>query len=378
MTRGNKILSTIALILIIATPATLLTCVPVANAVDLPSYPFISVAPNPVGVGETVSVYMWLSAVTPTASGASGDRWHDLTVTVTKPDGTTETLGPFTADPVASAYAPYVPVSVGTYYFQFNFPGQRITGTASLSGTPVDNYYKPSTSPKVSLTVQQTQIQPYPDWPLPTSYWERPINSENRQWGSISGNWLQGWYSAMTGRFNPYTKAPNTAHIVWTKPTVFGGLIGGEFGDLDYYTGMSYEPTWDPPVIIQGRLYYNQRLGSSSWQGLACVDIRTGEQLWFKNGTTITLGQIYDFESPNQHGAIPYLWAASGTTWSMYDAVTGDWILNLANATPVGPFAASVVYSPVGDMLSYFLGNNWLAMWNSSRISGWLARIFRT
>ena len=367
-------IATIGLILALTIAVTFLTCVPMVNAVDLPSYPFINVAPNPVGIGETLAVYIWLSAVTPTAAGASGDRWQGLTVTVTKPDATTQTLGPFTADPVASAYTYYTPDQLGTYYFQVNFPGQQITGTDARSGLPIDNYYKPSTSPKLPVTVQQDPIQAYPEWPLPdeNTYWERPINYENRAWWSISGNWLQGWYNAMTGSFNPYTKAPNTPHIVWTKPVHFGGLIGGEFGSIDYYTGMSYEPTWSPPVIIQGRLYYNQRLGSSSWQGLACVDIRTGEQLWFKNGTTITLGQIYDYESPNQHGAIPYLWEASGTTWKMYDAFTGDWILNIANATAVGKFAASIVYSPAGDMISYFLGSNWLAMWNSSKISGWL------
>ena len=55
--------------------------------------------------------------------------------------------------------------------------------------------------------------------------------------GTISGNWLgfgtlfsaTGMYNA-TGDYNPYTTAPTTAHVLWTKPAGFGGLIGGEFG----------------------------------------------------------------------------------------------------------------------------------------------------
>ena len=368
----TKKLST-AILMLVLTFAALLTCLPSVSATDIPSYVFLSVVPDPIGVGQSLTVVMWLSAVPPTASGASGDRWKDLTLTITKPDATTQSLGPYEADPVASYYLMYTPDQVGTYTFQVSFPGQHIVGTDSITGLPIDNTYKPATSPKVAVTVQQTQIQRVPDVPLPTDYWDRPINPENQIWWSISGNWLQGWYSPISGRFNPYTKAPNTAHVVWKKPVTFGGLIGGEFGDIDYYTGMSYEPTWDPPVIIGGKLYYNQRLGSSSWDGLACVDLRTGEQIWYKNGTTITMGQIYDYESPNQHGAIPYLWQASGTTWSMYDAFTGNWILNLANAVPIGPFANFVVYSKAGDMLVYMLGANSLAMWNSSKVSGWLA-----
>jgi hypothetical protein len=226
----------------------------------------------------------------------------------------------------------------------------------------------------VELTVQEDLLEYWPETPLPTDYWDRPINHENRDWWRISGNWL---WDAMTSRsstgsVNLYTTAPNTAHIVWTKEITFGGIVGGEFGSMGYYTGMTYESKWGgmdgTPIIMNGRLYYNTRLGSSAWQGLACIDLRTGEEIWWKNGTTVSLGQLYDYESPNQHGIIPYLWKSPGRgdpdpKWQMYDAITGDWILTLENAS-----SGTIVFSPAGDVLVYILNGmgNWLAMWNSS------------
>ena len=46
---------------------------------------------------------------------------------------------------------------------------------------------------------------------------------------------------------------------------------------------------------------------------------------------TIDFGQIYAYDSPNQHGAIPYLWATAGSTYQMYDAFSGNWILDINN-----------------------------------------------
>jgi hypothetical protein len=344
----------------------MLVTMPITNAVDIPSYAFLSVKPTPIGVNQPLSVIMWLSAAPPTAAGAQGERWEGFEVAVTKPDGSKETLGPFSSDPVGSAYTYYVPDQVGTYYFKFSFPGQQVTGTEAISGRSVDYYYKPSSSPDIEITVQADPILSYPDWPLPdeNTYWERPIDSENREWSSISGNWLQGSYNA-SGRFNPYTEAPDTAHVVWKKAIMSGGLIGGEFDSKGYYTGMSYENKWDPPVIMNGKLYYNQPLGSSAKLGLACVDIRTGEELWFKENTTIVMGQIYNFESPNQHGGHAYLWGTSGTTWKMYDAFTGGPILDIVNAAGA---LSNVIYSQNGDMLIYSLGADWVALWNSSRV----------
>ena len=114
----NKTLSTTALILILAVSA-LMTHMPTTNAADVQTYAFLTASPNPVGRWSDLTIVMWLNLPPPTATGAAGDRWQPLTVTVTKPDGTTQTLGPFKSDPVGSQYTSYVPDQLGTYYFEF-------------------------------------------------------------------------------------------------------------------------------------------------------------------------------------------------------------------------------------------------------------------
>jgi hypothetical protein len=377
------ILTTILVVTIIIASA------PAANAIDIDTYAYISVTPNPVGVNQQVQVTMWLNLIVPVPVSTGGAPFQGYQLTITKPDGSTETRGPFSADPISNAYLPYTPTELGTYYFQFSFPGQTFAN---------GNYYKPSESVNQPLTVQQQEIQPLPENPLPTGYWERPINYENRLWYSISGSWLMGSSAngPGAGRFNPYTRAPNTGHILWTKELTFGGLVGGQFGDKDYYTGIQYENKFTPPLILNGRLYINefsQVTGGTTMPGFDCIDIRTGETLWTSDGkgngepvnvqlqgfgnTWVTLnpgypalavGELFDYESPNQHGIIPYLWSIGGvagtTRYDFYDAFTGRWILSLDNA-----MTGTNTIGPNGELMVYILNGaaNWLARWNSTK-----------
>jgi len=57
------------------------------SAVEIETRLFISAVPNPVGVGQTLSVMWWLAIPNPVA----GTRWNNVKVTVEKPDGTIET-----------------------------------------------------------------------------------------------------------------------------------------------------------------------------------------------------------------------------------------------------------------------------------------------
>jgi hypothetical protein len=120
----RAVVLTVILLLLTVTALTLST--PNARAAEVETYMKIAVSPNPAGVGQTVYVLFWLTVYPPTAAGPGGDRWRDLTVTVTKPDGTTETKGPFTSDPVGGRYLIYTPDQVGTYTFQAHFPGQTL------------------------------------------------------------------------------------------------------------------------------------------------------------------------------------------------------------------------------------------------------------
>jgi hypothetical protein len=90
----DKTAIAIALILLFAMAFSLFT-LPVATAQGTKkTYAFIGALPNPVGVGQEVLLHVGITD--PLASVELG--WEGLTVTVAKPDGTTETLGPFKTD----------------------------------------------------------------------------------------------------------------------------------------------------------------------------------------------------------------------------------------------------------------------------------------
>jgi outer membrane protein assembly factor BamB len=370
-----KTIVAIGLLFLLIVSATFTTFLPTVNAADVNTYAYLSVTPNPVGVDQPVSIIMWLDKAPPVDSQNRALTFSNYTLEITKPDGSKQTMGPYQSDYIASKYLAYTPDAVGTYRFQFKYLGETLNNIRHSSGAAINNYtYIPSTSREMTLTVQATPISTqYPEAALPTGYWQRPIHEENREWYTLGGNWLGlpllfgTGYDAI-GCFNPYTTAPNTAHIVWTKPHIFGGITGGEFDTRSYYTGLSYEEKWNPPtvVVIAGRMYYHLPL--SNWPtggGLACVDLRTGEQIWWKN-ITINFGQLLNFDSMNQHGVIPYLWR-TGSTYTMYDAVSGEAILTMANATN-----GKAIYDDNGNLLVYIMNGqrNWLAMWNSTKVEG--------
>jgi hypothetical protein len=368
---AKKIMATLIAVILCSTITATFMTVPGVDAADISTYSFLSVSANPIGLGQSVILSMWLSNIPPLDSKGWAICWKDFNLEVVKPDGNKETLGPFTSDSVGSTWTKYTPSTVGNYTFTLTYTGQTIGST----------YYKNSTSNRVTLKVQQEEIQYLPSMPPPKDYWQRPIYAENTQWSSISGNWLQAGYSISYrgtsgffgdgGAFNPYTQAPETAHVLWTKPLALGGLTGGAYNDVNLYTGLTYEGKWAPPIIINGRLFYNTPLGTSSFQGFECVDIRTGQTLWrqnttsYNNGGPLTLGQLYNYDSPNQHGVIPYLWSCHTNPWVMYDAFSGQPIVTVQNAT-YGNFAMS----PSGDILEYILSGatNQLVMWNSSKL----------
>lgn len=171
----TKSKTTIAIALFLMLSLSLIIAAPLTRAHDpawqIPTYSFCSVAPNPIGVGQTVNVNFWVNLPPPTASAQYGDRWTAITVKVTKPDGTTQTLGPFTSDATGGTYTTYTPTVVGNYTFQMFFAGETLMGSNLAPGTPpvplVGDYFKPSQSNIIKLTVQEEQLT-YPSAvPLP-------------------------------------------------------------------------------------------------------------------------------------------------------------------------------------------------------------------
>ncbi|MGB9842470.1 MAG: hypothetical protein ACPLKZ_07110, partial [Candidatus Bathyarchaeales archaeon] len=158
-----------------------LLAIPNANAqITQKTYPFIDATPNPVGVGEQVLIRFGITQ----QLGSVQYGWQNLTVTIVKPDGSTETLGPYATDSTGGTAIVYVPEQTGKYKLTANFPEQvnpytyydYERGAMFLAGTIM----KASTSETIELVVQEESTATYPGHPLPTEYWSRPIDSQLR------------------------------------------------------------------------------------------------------------------------------------------------------------------------------------------------------
>jgi hypothetical protein len=375
--KSNKLQKTSAivfcliLILVASLPA-------ITSASQFQFFPYLTVNPNPIGVNQQATVIFGFTMPTRVPSYYSG--W---TLSITQPDGTIVTKGPFTSDSTGGTNAYFTPDKTGKYTFQAKYPG----GNVNLTGA--DNYAVPAaTTPAYMLTVQESPIPVWQSTPLPTDYWQYPIYGENREWAQIAGDWLMPGYDTArsfdaggtSGSFNPYTTAPNSSHILWTKPTLFGGIIGGTLGTPTYYTGSAYRRELLPPVIMQGKLYYN--VIEPPAYGFYCVDLYTGQTQWFQNqtfvsgtgtivqGTSAQLsnGQNLIWNTVNQNGAFSFLWSMSGTTWARYDAWTGNLLNTIVNCTTGTQF-----FGKNGEILQYNIDVNTktIQFWNSSKaVSG--------
>lgn len=352
-----------------------------SNAQSIESHTYMSVAPNPIGVGQTLSIRFWLDNAPPQTNYVTYYGWN-YTVTVTKPDGTNTTLGPFESDPNGGWGTVYVPDEIGTYQLQANFLGAtvNVTGQVGLMTLSPGLYtFLPSHSRAQELTVQQQPIEPWPGNPTPTGSWSYPINAENQNWYSIAGNWLGTGFGLQ--EYNPYTTAPSTPHVLWTKPLDFGGIADGALGwGINYYTGLLYQNKFTP-IIISGRLYYNLAQGAGG-DGVACVDLQTGDVIWENNTMPpISCGQVFTFNTGTQAGAMAYLWSFTGTSfaqggsggWQVFDAFDGRLLTTLVDIPiSLNLFGVSPNFGPNGEIILYFLNsqNHWMAMWNSTLALG--------
>ena len=372
MVNNKKSLTATLTILLIAT-ATFATTIPTASAVT--SYCFLSVNPNPVGIGQTAVVSGWINPI----PAGFGGGFTGLHITITAPNGTVvESHNPPLSDTLGATYFGIVFTEAGEYTCKFWFDG--------------DGSNDPAEAPDTTIVVQEEPLPEYPSTPVTSDYWTRPIPSTNRDWWSISGNWLMEGYDASTYTFdaargfNPYSQAPRAPHIMWTKELTSGGLVGGELGVNGYYPGLSYQPKLKPPLILNGRLFYNVEpsgFGSPRGPGFVCVDLRTGEEIYRVEDGTITLGQTYYFGSANQMGVLgAWLWSTTGTTWRLYDSFNGQLLANFTGVPSTASSAASTAsnagairHNAKGEMLLYYLSGTTLYRWNSTvafAAAGWV------
>jgi hypothetical protein len=325
---------------------------------------------------------MLLNWVWPGALIWNDIRPHGYQLTITKPDGHTEvnTYDPY--DSGSSRFILYTPDQVGTYHVKFVYPGE-IYNYPNYTKAPVSSYYQNNifgndtflgSSAEATFVVQQDPVSKLPLTPLPSEYWTRPIFGQNTEWQQISSNWLGGAHT--NDRWQKEGTAPQSAHVMWTQPARFGGLVGGTRDPrAQFYLGFSYEDAFANPLIISGIFYYKTPHNHAGSGGdFKALDLRTGQQIWDNpvlnglNSIQPSKGQLMDYQQADQHGTVGgYLWVVSGSTWVAYDAFSGNWVGNLTNV-PSG----TEVYTPTGDILRYAFsystvrGNGWMALWNNT------------
>jgi len=382
----NKTISIAISILFIFSMSASMMLIPTASAhtppFQIPTYAYVNVAPNPIGVGQQCYVIMWLDKLYENAYLYTPYRFHGYQLTITAPDGTntTQTFATIFDTTSAQDYA-FTPNTVGTYTVTFNFPGQTVTASDAAPGDAFlgDTYMASSAS--TTLTVQSSPIAgAISSGPLPTAYWTRPIYGENTNWYTLSSNWLGttwpgyaawGTFTANSQSFPGDAVGSQTSHIMWTKPIQTGGVVGGNnypaLPGNTWFEGSAYSQRYENPIIVDGMLIYNTPIG---WSGIAgafvtqpygattAVNLQTGQTLWTNpNMGAISFAYIYDAEDPNQHGVWPPvlihstvsagLFGAFPGNWYAYDAFTGISIFNVTNVP-----AGTVVMGPSGEYLS--------------------------
>jgi len=416
-TKNKTIAILIAAILTVSMGAPLVL-LPAANAHtpswNIPTYAYITATPNPIGVGQTIQVYMWLDMVYGAAGGSSAAvstngstasaallsntwRFHNYNLTVVPPSGSpTTTIFAVISDSTSAQETSFTASMVGTYTLIFSFPGQvyGANGDGYELSSILGDYYEPS-SASTTVTVQTTPIPAaITSEPLPTAYWTRPIYGENTNWYAISSNWLgsgSAGYSGSVGPtellFHPDGVGPLTSHIMWTQPLEMGGIVGGSFGvsgqqttifapasqGVGYFEGSAYDQRFVNPIIVDGYLFFTEPVSFSEPSGgpTVCENLQTGQVLWSSSQVpSLSFAYIYNLWDPDEHGVFPPILFTSSFARA-FDAYTGQQLFNVTGV-PTGTSVAG----PSGEQLRYVMTNlgttanpNWyLSEWNSSKL----------
>jgi len=318
----------------------------------VPTTAHLSFRPTTVGVNQIFLVNLWVSP------GIHVERvLPDYTVTITKPDGQQETvvMDSFPAD--GTAWFEWVADQVGEWKLKFDFlgtyfpdgyywqgevydtlaavgeydtEGQQFRGPTYLEAA----YYEPSSTPEQTLTVTDDIVYPWPEQPMPTDYWTRPIVAvDNREWWPMAGNYpgtgyfnshLPIWNELYPGTnpeegprysFHPWVQGPNSAHIVWKRQD---GIAGFTSPDL---TGVTSASATQPSVVYAGRAYATQSV------------------IWY-NGSRLSCAVCYDIRTGEMYYMIPTAAPFNGVTpqYVSYHVLSPNWI---SASSPVGGTAGS-------------------------------------
>jgi hypothetical protein len=346
-----------------------------------PTEAFLNVRPWVVGTGQSILINVWINP------SLGGGRYFLNTInggayklTITKPDGTNETvIMPNTLQDTTS-WLDYTVDQVGEWTFKFDFlgvfwpEGRYMSGyvVANTSGTAYPSaYYEPSSAPEITVTVQEEVVYSWPELPYPSSdYWTRPLQERlNREWWPIAGNypgngysplstsysWMDMWnklfpdcnpYWADEYQFHPWVQGPNSFHILWKRTDAIAGYVGP-------LKGMDMTATaTQPSVVFAGRAYATQTVrwyNGSMLSCAVCYDLRTGE-MYYMNPTAAPF-----------NGITPSIIGYTGTSAELM-SISGTYLRKINPNT--GALTSNVSISPLTSAGTYYMNQHCLVVQN--------------
>jgi hypothetical protein len=383
----NKSLAIAISILILASMSASAMLLPSTSAHtpswQIPTFAHIYVATDPIGVGQTAAIYIWLTPTYADELVTNDYRFHNYKLTITAPSGAVTVQDfPTCKDTTSNQGTSFVPTELGVYNLTFSFPGQNVNDYShSLTSAYINDTYMAGTA-STTMTVQQQPITEVPYPPLPTEYWTRPIFGENVAWYQVSSNWLGSGmpgYGSSTGPnmrcFSGDSVGSLTGHIMWTKTDGEpGGVAGGNnlviLGNT-WFEGTAYSQHYTNPIIVAGMLVYREPFESSGTGGdTVCVNLFTGQEIWRNPSLpSFSFAYVQDMENPDFHGVRPAYLCTSNFA-QVYNAATGKSVFN-CSAVPGG----TTVIGSNGEVMKYNFFNNgttsapdyYLTLWNSSK-----------
>jgi len=393
----TKKIATLILLAVLVLPMTIQianTATTQAETMNIPGFLKVYAEPNPVGVGQPVYISMFFTKPLGTGGMFGASLYTNMSLHIVKPDGSNVTMGPYVSDTTGGVGGiTYTPEVAGNYTVQAFYGGQVLEGINTYN-------ILPCISEADTFTVQDEQIPGSAVTPLPTEYWSRPIYATNYAWAVLGGNWWglgkpsftdTSGYDASGNNFNPYTTAPNSAHIMWVKPNSFGGQVGLPVsGDQEsQYTSTSILYRQFEPVILNGIIYYKVYTNTPTTEtsvetpGWNAVDLRTGELVWHKDTKdTLDFGFVMQFHTIQEYGTQAFLVGSSQSPamfstgkgcWQLFDPMTGYFIANITDvpATTAAGLVEGADYNAQGAVYIYTTNTTasgpTLVMWNSTR-----------
>ena len=293
----------------------------------VPMTAYMSIRPTVVGLGQIFLVNLF-----PIPAPNANRMFKDFKITITKPGGEQQviTMDSYVAD--GTAWFEWIADEIGEWTFKFEVPGQYfpagryldghiITAASGGSNYAESAYYEGDSTPEMKITVQEDIVYSWPEMPLPTDYWTRPVPYEYREWAQISGDFpwrgpgggelwdklypdtnpywggyvVSGLGGPWRGHFTPWVEAPESPHVAWKMQYGLGGIVGGDFGtgiaDTSIFAGSGVARY--PTIVYSGRAYmsvgydgYARKdesmpgTGKTALPYWMCFDFRTGEMIW--------------------------------------------------------------------------------------------------